>query len=73
MTEDEYRAANPEKIRMYDVRIDTFRDVTKEDILDLVRCCRRFDIPCTGEMTQANYDRLYDACVAAHKKLRGVD
>lgn len=71
MTEDEYRAAHPERIRMYDIRIDGFRDVTKDDILALVRRCKEYDVPCTGVVDQAGFDRLYDACRAAYNQRHG--
>lgn len=71
MTEDEYRAAHPGCVRMYDFRIDGFRDVTKDDILILVRRCKEYDIPCTGTVDQANYDRLYDACRDAYNRRHG--
>ena len=30
--EDEYRRAHPERLRIYDISIDEFRDVTQYDI-----------------------------------------
>lgn len=40
--EEEYRAAHPEKLRMYDVQIDGFRDVTQRDIHLLNRAAQNW-------------------------------
>lgn len=71
MTEDEYRRAHPEKIRMFDAFIDGFRDVDKNDILALVRRCEQYGVPCTGVVDQAGFDRLYDACRHAYNQRHG--
>lgn len=41
MTEDEYRAEHPGVLRMYDVSMDDWRDVTQDDIEVLLSACTR--------------------------------
>lgn len=37
MTEDEYRAAHPERLRVYDIGMDDYRDVTQADVDQMMR------------------------------------
>lgn len=54
VTEDEYRRLHPERLRLYDVKIDEFRDATQADM----------DNMCLG--TQA-YGRLREAVKKTHE------
>lgn len=68
--EDEYRAAHPDKIRMYDVRIDAFRDVERSDLRRIAELCFLYSIPAKPVKTQQDFDALYDKLARhAHTEL----
>jgi hypothetical protein len=63
VSEDEYRAANPGKLRLYDIGMDEFRDVTQSDVDQMMRKLTELMAPkvtpCKGKPSKPSWPRLY--------------